>query len=142
MKYERIFVCRNQSHDFPTDNTKLSLTSIPETHSYRSYLIPKCSVFDSKFFFVFRQQDKSQNTKNTKYIYVSPEQESNNNCAPRVPEKFSKQNLNILKLPYKFNELKDKSSKNVNVGVNNSNNCYNLINPVTLNSNSLDIKRI
>lgn len=73
---------------------------------------------------------------------MSPDQESNNNnCAPRVPEKFSKQNLNILKLPYKFNELKDKSSKNVNVGVSNSN-CYNLINPVTLNSNLLDVKRI
>lgn len=72
---------------------------------------------------------------------MSPEQESNNNCAPRVPEKFSKQNLNILKLPYKFNELKDKSSKNVNVSVSNSNR-YNLINPVTLNSNLLNVKRV
>lgn len=40
---------------------------------------------------------------------------------PRVHDKLSKQNLNILKLPYKFNELKNKNVNYKNVNVYNKN---------------------
>lgn len=139
MTYHNIFCfCfRKQKYEISSvDSTKLSLSSVPETQGFRSQLIPKYNVFDRKFLFVFRPQDKNQNAKNAKYLYVSTDVKDTNNLnyVPKVPEKFAKQNLNILKLPYKFNELKHKSDKNINV--NSNNNCYSIINPVTLDSNT------
>lgn len=82
---------------------------------------------------MFKSHNKDQKSESTKYFFISKKKEKNNLNfnVPKVQEKYSRQDLNILKLPYKPNELKLKSHKNVN---STNNNCYNVINSVTVDS--------
>lgn len=57
-----------------------------------------------------------------------------------MPEKYDRHNLNILKLPHKFDESTQKGCKNTNESVNN-NHCYSINTAVTLNSNLINYKK-
>lgn len=122
--YYRIlrFFFRKKKYEIATIN---NIKSVPQPENgYRSHLLPKCDILEKKWSIVLKpSQDKNYNAKKAKYsnIYkgrIPP----HDDLEPRVHEKFSKQNLNILKLPYKFNEIKNKNNcayKNVNLSDKN-----------------------
>lgn len=111
-------------------------------NGYRSQLLPNCDKLEKKLSIVFKpQQDKYCDSNIDRYSNFHKARNSYcDNFEPPIHKKFSKQNLNILKLPYKFNELKSKNNsiyKNTNVSRKNCDNNRNVNDSsvVTIDSN-------